>query len=457
MIQFSYRNFKSSSDRQALLKVLLEKEGLATSSQIPGVDRENGQYLPLSNAQQQFWLLEKLNPGSPLYNLPYPIEIEGSLDVEVLKQSFDAIIHRHEILRTTFSTVDSKPVQIISSKMPLSLPIIDLQHLGLVEQEREIKRLTLQHVQKSFDLKTDLLLSICLLQLSQTKSLLLLNVHHIIFDGWSFNLLLQELEVFYQKFSLGLAPNLPELSIQYADYALWQQQQRSNLESQLTYWKEQLLGAPPLLDLPSDRPRPSTPSFRGAVQSFELSRSLCEALERLSQSEGVTLFMTLLAAFKSLLHRYTGACDLLIGTPFAQRKQNEIQNLIGPFINTVVLRTRFEDEPNFRQVLQRVRQSVLDAEANQDIPFEQLVQTLQPQRDPSYNPLFQVMFVLQNAPLTASKVADLTFSPKLSDSGISKFDLTLELAASSEHGTSGWFEYNTDLFDSSTIERRAEQ
>ncbi|MEM9218552.1 MAG: amino acid adenylation domain-containing protein [Cyanobacteria bacterium P01_F01_bin.150] len=455
MIQFSHRSFNASSKRQALLKVLLEKEGLLDSLDQPIVARESNERLPLSDAQQQFWLLENINPGSPSYNLPYPLEITGTLDVDILRQCFTQIIHRHEILRTIFSTVDSKPVQVVLSDVSFTLPVIDLQHMGPVEQEEAVDRTTLDHSQQGFDLAEGPLLRTCLLQLSPTKSLLLLSVHHIVFDGWSFSVLLSELQEVYEKVAKGLDPGLSDLTVQYADYAIWQGQQSLKLESQLAYWTKQLSGTSPLLRLPSDRPRPSLPSFRGAIQTFELSRSLHDSLERLSQAEGVTLFMALLAAFKSLLYRYTGASDLLVGTPFANRKQSEVQNLIGPFINTVVLRTEFDDSLSFQQLLQQVRQVVLDAEANQDIPFDQVVQALQPQRDSSYNPLFQVMFVLQNAPLTASTVADLTFMPKVIDSGVSKFDLLLEVVSSPESGTSGWFEYSTDLFDSETISRLA--
>ncbi len=453
MIQFSHQRFKTSSNRQALLKVLLEKEGLFEALDRPITVRKSNEQLPLSAAQQQFWLLEKINPGSPSYSLSYPLEIVGELNVDIFQQSLTQIIHRHEILRTTFSTVEGKPAQVVLSDVSFSLPVVDLQDLGPVEQEKIVERRLLEYGQQGFDLSKGPLLRACLLRLAPTRSLLLLSVHHIVFDGWSFSILLSELQKIYEAALSGIPSGLPDLAIQYADYAIWQKQQSSKLESQLAYWENQLSGALPLLNLPGDRLRPSEPSFRGAIQTFKLSRSLHDALERLSQAEGVTLFMALLAAFKSLLYRYTGASDLLVGTPFANRKRSELQNLMGPFINTVVLRTDFDDTLSFQQLLHQVRQVVLEAEANQDVPFDQVVQALQPQRDSSYNPLFQIMFVMQNAPLAATKVADLTFTPRVSDSGVSKFDLLLELVSSSENGTSGWFEYSTDLFDKSTIGR----
>ena len=307
---------------------------------------------------------------------------------------------------------------------------------------------------RPFDLASEPLVRARLLDLGEDEHVLLLTMHHIISDGWSMGVLVRELAAVYSACSNNLPSPLAELPIQYADFALWQRQwlQKEVLNGQLAYWKQQLDGAPEVLALPTDRPRPAQHSFRGAHQGFTLSKSLSDAVAALSKSEGVTLFMTLLAAFGTLLYRYTGEDDILIGTPIANRNFAEIEGLIGFFVNTLVLRTNLSGHPSFRQMLSRVREVALSAYAHQDLPFEQLVESLQPERSLSHTPLFQVMFVLQNAPMPDESIPGLTLTPLAVETTSAKFDLTLSLTQT-QLGLSGSWEYNTDLFDAATIAR----
>jgi amino acid adenylation domain-containing protein/non-ribosomal peptide synthase protein (TIGR01720 family) len=412
------------------------------------------QPLPLSFAQQRLWFIDQLEPQSPLYNIPAAVRLTGELNVTALEQTFNEIIRRHEVLRTSFASVDGNPLQIISPAQPLNLPLKDLSHLAADEREVEAGRLTSHEAQQPFDLLRGPLFRVQLLRLSSTEHLLLCTMHHTVSDGWSMGILIREVAALYEAFSQHQPSLLPELAIQYADYAVWQREtlEGSALEIQLSYWREQLRGAPELLELPTDRPRPAIKSIRGDVHRLELSESLTEELRRLSRSEGVTLFMTLHSAFALLLSRYSGQEDVLVGSPIANRTRVETEDLIGFFVNTLVLRTKVEARESFREMVRRVREMTLGAYAHQDIPFEKLVEELQPERSLSHTPLFQVMFVMQNAPREALRFSELELNAAGTGNKTAQFDLTLELLES-EEGLAGTLEYSTDLFDAGTIAR----
>ena len=317
-------------------------------------------------------------------------------------------------------------MQVIASTLQLDLPIVDLQHLPAAKRQTEAQRLATEESQLPFDLAQGPLLRAALLQLAEQEYILLLTMHHIISDGWSIGVLSREISSLYPALLTGKTSPLSDLTVQYPDFAIWQRQwlQGETLETQFAYWKKQLAGAPPVLELPADRPRPAVQIYRGAKQSVFLSQTLSKAIKKLSRQEGVTLFMTLLAAFKVLLYRYTGQEDIVVGSPIANRNQTDIEDLIGFFVNTLVLRTDLSSDPTFQQLLNRVREVALDAYAHQDLPFEKLVEELQPERNLSHNPLFQVLFILQNAPMPSIELPDLTISPVKIDSKTAKFDLT---------------------------------
>ncbi|MEC4817124.1 MAG: amino acid adenylation domain-containing protein, partial [Scytonema sp. PMC 1069.18] len=417
------------------------------------IARRNG-ILPLSFAQQRLWFLEQLEPGSAVYNIPVAVQLSGHINQAALEHSLNAIISRHEALRTNFITVEEQPVAVIADIRNLRLPVVDLQALPENEKELSVQRFATQEAARPFDLVTQLLVRAKLLQLAEAEHVLLLTMHHIVSDGWSMGVLVRELTILYSSFCTGNPSTLPELPIQYADFAIWQRQwlQGEVLKSQLAYWKQQLDRAPTLLELPTHQPRPAIQTFRGAHQSLTLSKELSKAIATLSQREGVTLFMTLLTAFGTLLYRYTGQSDILVGTPVANRNHAQIEGLIGFFVNTLVLRTNMSGNPSFRELLSRVREVALGAYAHQDLPFELLVEELQPERSLSYTPLFQVMFVLQNAPMPALELPGLTLCPLTVDSKTAKFDLTLSIV-NTEQGLIGKLEYNTNLFEANTISR----
>ncbi|WP_199322108.1 non-ribosomal peptide synthetase [Leptolyngbya sp. FACHB-321] len=410
---------------------------------------------PMSFAQQRLWFLDQLIPDSALYNLPLVVRLQGTLDVAVLEKSLDEIVQRHESLRTTFATVDSEPVQVIASIVPWQLPMIELQHLSEDDRQTEVQRLAAADAQQPFDLSTGPLMRTTLLHLASTEHVLLLTMHHIVSDLWSFNVLFQELSALYAAFSQGKPSPLPELSIQYADFAQWQRDwlQGDVQNKLLKYWTQQLGGNLPILELPTDRPRPAIQTFRGATHSFVIGDRPLAALKIVAQREGATLFMTLLAAFKTLLYRYTGQDDILVGSPIANRDRVEIENLIGFFVNTLVLRTSLAGNPSFQTLLRRIQQVTLNAYDHQSLPFEQLVEALHPQRSLSQNPLFQVMFVFQNVSVS-TLTSDLTLSFDPIESPTSKFDLTFAVEEDADT-LNIEIEYSTDLFDAATIDRMA--
>ncbi|HEX8128534.1 MAG TPA: amino acid adenylation domain-containing protein, partial [Pyrinomonadaceae bacterium] len=410
--------------------------------------------LPLSFAQQRLWFLDQFEPGNSFYNVPSALRISGALDVAALEHSLNEVVRRHEILRATFESAHGQPRQVIAPVLKLSLAQENLQQLNEVERRAEVQRLAVEEAQRSFDLASAPLIRARLLQVAERKHVLLFTMHHIISDGWSVNVLLGEVAALYEAYRRGERSPLAELPIQYADFAAWQREwlDGEQLDAQLRYWREQLRDAPALLELPTDRPRQPVQTYRGATARFTLAKSLSQALQRLSRREGATLFMTLLAAFQSLLQRYSGAVDVVVGTPIAGRNRAEIEELIGFFVNTLVLRTTFDGDPSFVELLARVREVCLGAYAHQDVPFEKLVEELHPEREMSHTPLFQVMFSLQNA-AAGAQLPGLELSSLEVESGVAKFDLTLGMNETGEGRLAGLFEYNTDLFDAETIER----
>ena len=413
-----------------------------------------GESLPLSSAQQRLWFLDRLEPGSASYNLPLSVRLQGPLDRSALTATFSEIARRHETLRTTFTEDDGRPVQIVGPARILTLPRVDLTELPEDSREAEVRRLTRWEARRPFDLARGPLLRVLLLQLGEQEHAALLTMHHIVSDGWSMGVMVRELTELYRAFRHGLPSPLPELPVQYADYVYWQRAwlEGEILAGQVAYWTRQLAGIPPLLELPLDRPRPLVRSLRGARSALRFPAGLAEALEALGRREGSTMFMTLLTAFNAWLYRHTGQPDLVVGTPIANRNQAEIEDLIGFFVNTLVLRTDVAGDPSFRELLGRVREVALGASAHQDLQFERLVEVLQPERNLSHTPLFQVMFVYQNAPLAPVATGDLRLIPLDPHSGTSKFDLTLEVFASGQQ-VGGVVEYSTDLFDDVTVAR----
>ena len=444
---------KLSPERLELLARRLKRKGESVPK-IKQIIKPRGEInsISLSFAQQRLWFIDQLDPGNPAYNNLDAFRLTGRLDMAALERTINEIVGRHETLRTTFSTVDEQQVQIIAPTLSVPLSVIDLRELPDAEREAEALRLVTEEARRPFDLAQGPLLRTSLVRLVDEEHILLLAIHHIISDGWSGGVLFQEITALYEAFSTGKPSPLPELPIQYADYAIWQRVwlQGEVLEQQLAYWKEHLAGAPPLLELPTSRPRPAAQSQRGAYQHLRLPRTLSESLKALSQDEGATLFMTLLAAFQILLARYAGQDDIVVGTDVANRNRIEIGGLIGFFVNQLVLRTNLSGDPSFRELLGRVREVALGAYAHQDVPFDKVVEALKPERSLSYTPLFQAKLVLQNAPVSVLELSGLTLSPIEAHSGMVKFDLLLSMW-DTEQGLIGMLEYVTDLFDAATI------
>ncbi|HEX7318159.1 MAG TPA: amino acid adenylation domain-containing protein [Pyrinomonadaceae bacterium] len=426
--------------------------GQSRAGSIPVAERD-GEGLALSFAQQRLWFLDQFEPGNSAYNIPAAVRLKGRLDASALGRALSEVVRRHEVLRTTFALADGSPVQVITDARP-ELLTVDLQGLPESEREEKAKQLATEEASYPFDLSQAPLLRALLLQLDEEDHVLILTTHHIASDGWSTNVLLREMATLYVAYSAGHASPLAELPIQYADFAAWQRNRLTGelLDTQLSYWREQLSGVPPVLELPTDRPRPAAQSFRGANESFTLDEELSEALKALSRSEGVTLFMTLLAGFNVLLSRYSGQRDVVVGTPIAGRNQIETEALVGFFVNQLALRVTSEGDPSFQGLLGRVKEVTLGAYAHQDVPFEKVVEELQPERNQSYSPVFQVVFTLQNIGREVVEVPGLEMSSLAGDNTTAKFDLTLGLAEESGRLV-GALEYNTDLFDATTARR----
>ena len=416
--------------------------------------RDPGDTTPLSFAQQRLWFIEQLEPGSHAYNSPRVVRLKGPLDTAVLRRSLADIVARHEALRTSFTATAGRPIQTIAPALTLPLPIADLSGYAEDEREARTRQLAEDEIRRPFDLTRAPLLRVRLLRLGREDHVLILTMHHIVSDEWSQGVLFRELAALYQAHLEGNQSPLRPLPIQYADYALWQREwlQGNRLERELTYWRERLQGAPPVLQLPTDRPRPPVQTFRGAKQNLLLPRGLLPELRALSRSEGVTLFMTLLAAFQTLLARYTGQNDIVVGSPIAGRTRMETEGLIGFFVNTLVLRTDLSGDPTFRELLRRVREVAFGAYEHQDLPFERLVEDLQPERNLSYSALLQVLFTLQAAPAPLPRLAGLEVEPHPVERDVARFDLSLRLRVDVD-GLRAQLEYNTDLFDAGTIAR----
>jgi amino acid adenylation domain-containing protein len=410
--------------------------------------------LPLSFAQQRLWFHDQLSPGSAAYNILGGMRLEGGLNVDALEQAINEIVSRHEALRTTFMTVDGLPMQIIASAQPVALTLLDLRVLAEAEREDRVRMMASEELNRPFDLSKGPLLRVALLRLGEEEHIVLVTMHHIAGDGWSIGIFVREVAALYEAFCVGRTSPLPPLPIQYADYASWQREwmQGKLLEAQLNFWKQVLGGLPPPLELPTDYARPEQPTLRGEKLFRKLPAELYESLRALSRQEGATLYMTLLAAFLTQLYRYTRSDDVVVGTAIAGRNRAETEDLIGIFINMLVVRADLSGNPPFRKLLARVREVALGAYAHQDMPFEKLVEELQPERALSQTPLFQVAFGLQNAPVESFRLPGLKLSPLNFSSDIARFDLTLWVFEGGDGLTASWT-YSTELFKPETVER----
>ena len=431
------------------------REGEQTALKpVSRVSRE--QALPLSPSQQRLWFLAQLDPNSPAYNIPATFRLTGALDVAALEWSFNEVIRRHEILSTMFRMEDEQPVQLVVPDVSLKIDVRDLSELPASQREQAAIEWAAVEGQRSFDLSRPPLLRVMLLKLADEEHIAVLTMHHIVSDGWSMGVLIRELGALYEAYIKGVESPLADLPLQYADYAVWQREQLQGerLDQELTYWREQLRDAPAMLELPTDRPRPMVQSHRGGRRQFTLNEETSRRVKEVARAEGVTQFMLLAAAFNVLLHRYSGQKDLLVGVPVAGRDRAEIEGLIGFFVNTLVLRTRVEGSASFKELLDQVRETTLASFRHQSLPFEKLVEELQPERSLSYTPLFQVMFTFQNASAEPVGLPGLTLTP-LEDTGSAKFDLTLLMHDAGEE-LAGTLEYNADLFESQTTSRMIE-
>jgi amino acid adenylation domain-containing protein len=445
------RRARLSPEKQALLERRMRGDATAGVVRETIPRRSSNGPVPLSFAQQRLWFLDQLAPGNPFYNVPAATRFRFQLDVRVLERALSEIIHRHEGLRTRFVLAGRDPVQRVEEATALKLPVVELSALASAEREQEVLRLATEEAQAPFDLEHGPLLRARLLRLGAEDWVFLLTLHHIVCDGWSLGIFFQELAALYEAFALDRPSPLDELPIQYADYALWQRASLKGplLEEQLTYWRAQLRGLP-VLRLPTDRPRPAIQRYRGAHHTFTLPLPLASGLRSLAAREGATLFMVMLAAFEALLARYCRQEDMVVGAPIAGRGRAEIEPLIGFFVNSLVLRTDLSGDPTFRELLARVRRTALDAYTHQDLPFEMLVEELQPEREASRNPLFQVTLQLLNQPTIAQ--ADDSSAVQAPQRGTAIFDLAGTIVES-QGALAGSFEYDTDLFDAETIAR----
>lgn len=435
------------------IEILMKVEQKLETPAIISVSRSGN--LPLSFAQARLWLLEQLYPGSLTYNDLSGLRLIGSLNVAVLEQSLGEIIRRHEALRTTFYMVDGEPFQAIAPSLTIRIPVVDLREFPEAQQSVLVQQLITEESQRCFDLVQGPLLRCTLLRIHEQEHIVLFTIHHIVSDGWSMGVFVEELAKLYQVFCAGKPSPLPELPIQYADFAIWQKQwlQGEVLEKQLSYWKKQLGSNLPVLQLPTVRPRTEVKTSPCATQFFDIPFNLSQELQVRSRQEGVTLFMTLLASFQILLQRYTQQDDIIVGTDVANRNRAEIESLIGFFVNLLVLRTDLSGNPSFHELLGRVREVALGAYSHQDLPFEKLVEGLQPERNlNNTSPLFQVLFVLQNAPMPTLELPGLTLSLLEIENKIARFDLALFLTET-EQGILGKWQYNSELFDAATITR----
>ncbi|MGZ4111142.1 MAG: amino acid adenylation domain-containing protein, partial [Tumebacillaceae bacterium] len=446
-----------SKEDLELMALLLEEEGfeLEQEEQIP--PRDPSVTPMLSYSQQRLWFVFQLEPENPAYNISSDVRITGKADVEILERCFNEIIRRHEVLRTTFHNDNGVPVQQFHDDVKLTIPVIDLSDLPEAERKAEVDRLLTKEVTTPFDLTVAPLMRLTLLKLGENESVLSLSIHHIVSDGWSSGVFINEMAALYEAYTAGKPSPLPELAIQFADFAHWHRNWFVGdvAEEMTAYWKQQLSGELPVLNLPSDRPRPLGTSFGGAMYKFSISEEIKQKLAKLGHSEEATMFMILLTAYNIQLARYTGQEDLIVGSPIANRSRVELEPLIGFLANTLVFRTDLSGNPSFRELLGRVSKMALDAYAHQEMPFVKLVEEVSPDRTLGGSPLVQSFFVLQNAPMPEVHLTDLTLNLSAIESRTAKFDVSLYLVEE-EQGLSAAFEYNTDLFDESTMARWAE-
>ncbi len=450
-------NGRSAQETQ-LLDLLLKRKGIQLPQAQTITRRTNPDPAPLSFAQQRLWFIQQLDPESWAYNISEVVTLSGPLDVSALEQSLIEICHRHEALRTTFQTIAEQPVQVVSETPEVSLQVIDLRQLPEAERALEVRRLETVAARQPFDMAQAPLLRATLLHLANEEHKLLLTVHHIISDGWSMRVVIRELVTLYEAYRKRRPSPLPPLPLQYPDYALWQRRSldAAALSDSLRYWQLHLRLAPALLELPSDYPRPPRPSLAGRSFCWLLPASVSARLSALSRRHGVTLFMTLLSAFQILLSRYSGQPHVVVGTPIANRQRPELEPLIGCFVNTLALHTDFCGDPRVAELLATVREVCLGAYAHQDLPFEKLVEALEPERNLSHTPLFQVLFVLQNTPPAEMEVEGLRWQSVRNESETAKFDLTLEVEEEAGGELRCRMEYRTELFAAETVRRMAQ-
>ncbi|HEX2295074.1 MAG TPA: condensation domain-containing protein, partial [Actinomycetota bacterium] len=440
-----------SADRKRLLELMLKQRGLGARSDGPAPLGPDDDRL-LSFGQQRLWFLDEMQPHGSVYNVPGAIELIGPLDRGALRYALDTIAARHEALRTTFTAAGTEPRQVIHPPAPVDLPETDLSDVPAEDRHARAVALATQISLRPFDLATGPLWRTALIRLEEHRHVFVTCMHHIVSDGWSLGVFASELSELYSARVEGREPSLPELEISYADFAVWQRRWFSGeeLERQLAYWKERLNGAPAILELPTDRPRPPVQSFEGATIGFTFPEELRAAVAALARASGATTFMVTLAAFELLLHRYTGATDVVVGSPISGRNRSEIENLIGFFVNTLVLRTDVSGDPTFAELVERVRDVALGAYAHQDLPFEKLVEELKPARDLSISPVFQVSFSLQDARAADFDLAGLEVDfPRVKDDS-AKFDLSLYVFEG-DGEMYGEMNYSTALFDETTI------
>ncbi len=454
MRQLTQRIENLSPAKRALLEMKLREKVPGPEASSILVPRPHRASAPLSFAQESLWFLEQLNPNTARYNLSDALRLRGTLNLAALEQALNNIVARHEALRTCFVETDNEVRQNIEAASFLQLRFVNLTLLPETERTSEAQRILASAVELPFDLSRGPLVRFTLLRLNEQEHILLVLMHHIISDGWSVGIFWKEFAAHYASCLHDTPVDLPDLPIQFGDYTTWRREQSGGraFELQLAYWKKQLAAAPALLELPTDRPRPAVQSSRGAQSSSVLPRALCDALKALSQRQGVTLFMTTLAAFYTLLARYTGQEDLVVGSPLTGRTHTETENLIGFFVNTLALRTDVTGDPTFCELLKRVRDTALGAYSHQDIPFEKLVAELRPERSLSYNPIFQTAFALQHEATSDLQLTGLQLSPVKLGSVTAKFDLFLSLCEAPD-GLRATIEYNTDLFEAATIAR----
>jgi amino acid adenylation domain-containing protein len=441
--------------KEELLSFLSNRDRLPSSApMITRRRRDGNERITLSFGQERLWFLYQMDPSSPFYNLNTAARLTGVLNIDALERSLNEIIRRHDILRTRYRAMDGQPFGIVDSDLNLTVEVVDLLRESELDREPEALKISAKYFQQPFDLGQGPLIRAAVLKLGGRSHLLLLSMHHINFDGWSIGIFFSEFAILYESYAARKSCALSELPLQYSDFAFWQRQwlHGEALKSHLAFWKDYLSGANPSLDLHTDRPRPPVQSFRGARQGFSISSSVAGSIKSLAKQERATLFAALLSAFQTLLYRYTNQEDITVGTPVANRNKVEIENLIGFFVNTVAMRVDLAGKPAFRDLLSRVRETILEVQTHQEIPLERVVEEVQPKRELNRAPLFQVMFVLQNAPLQQLKLGDLTLVPMEIDNGTAKFDLTLYMRETG-HELTGSLAYNTDLFESTTVAR----